>query len=228
MDWKINHTGSIKGRFTPPADKSITHRAIMFSAIAEGVSTIENYLVSADCVSTLNAFKNMGISAEVGRECVKIKGRGLRGLKAPAEIIDAGNSGTTVRLLSGILSGQEFFSKIIGDESLSRRPMKRIIEPLSKMGAVIKAKDSNYLPLEIEGSGGLQPIYYKSPVASAQVKSCVLLAGLYASGKTSVLEPLKSRDHTERMLKAYGADIAVDGLEVSVKAANKLCAQNIG
>lgn len=224
---KINKISKLKGTIIVPADKSITHRAIMLSSIASGKSYINNYLSSDDCFMTVNAFKSMGVNVEDKGTSLIIEGVGINGLKKPSTDIYAGNSGTTTRLLSGILSGQNFMSVITGDESLSKRPMKRIIEPLSLMGADIKAQDNNFLPLSINATGNLKSINYKSPVASAQVKSCILFAGLYADDITTVTEPIKSRDHSERMLKAFGADVCVDGLSVSIKQCDRLYCQSI-
>ncbi len=199
----------------PPPDKSISHRAVIISCLSEGRSRIENFLRAEDTVRTLNAFRQMGIDvADKGKEII-INGKGLNGLKGPRNRIDCGNSGTTMRLLCGVLAGQSFPSKLTGDASLLRRPMQRVISPLSEMGALIKSEEGGYPPLEIK-PGELKPIQYKSPLASAQVKSSILLAGLYCHGVTSVNEPEKSRDHTERMLKAAGVNIEIKGLKVSV------------
>ncbi|MDD5021364.1 MAG: 3-phosphoshikimate 1-carboxyvinyltransferase [Endomicrobiaceae bacterium] len=224
---KIDQVNKLEGTIIVPSDKSITHRAIMLSSLAQGTSYIYNYLNSADCMSTMNAFKSMNVDIIKEDKKLIINGVGLYGLKKPKQNIDAGNSGTTTRLLSGILAGQNFSSNIIGDESLSLRPMKRIIEPLKQMGVNILAKNDNYLPLAINPTGNLKSIDYTSKVASAQVKSCVLFAGLYAEGITKFTEPEKSRDHTERMLKAYGANVVENGLTVSVSKCDKLIAQNI-
>ncbi|MBN1822950.1 MAG: 3-phosphoshikimate 1-carboxyvinyltransferase [Endomicrobiales bacterium] len=222
MNWAINPVSKLAGTIEVQPDKSITHRAIMIASIAEGDSAIKNYLPADDCMRTLGAFEKMGIKADREARVLRIKGAGLRGLKKPAGAIDAGNSGTTVRLMSGILAGQNFSSEFVGDESLSRRPMKRIIEPLSKMGAKIESKDGNYLPLRMTGAGNLKSIEYSSDIASAQVKSCVLFAGMYASGTTTFTEPEKSRDHTERMLKVSGAKIIETGLAVQIEGPAKL------
>lgn len=222
MDWKITPASKLFGETVAPADKSITHRAIMFAAIAEGESVIENYLPAEDCMSTVKAFQSMGVVIDRAPYTLSVNGVGLKGLKAPAGMIDAGNSGTTVRLLSGILAGQNFTATITGDESLKRRPMKRIMEPLGRMGVIVQARDGNFLPLEITGTPQVQPLEFDSPIASAQVKSCVLLAGMHADGITSFTEPIRSRDHTERMLAAAGADIRVDGLRVSIKGPSRL------
>jgi len=223
----LNKANKLEGTITVPADKSITHRAIMFASLADGVSYINNYLPSQDCLTTLNIFRQMGVDIEQTDTTLKIRGAGLFGLKKFNKPFNANNSGTTTRLLSGILAGQNFSSEIIGDESLSLRPMKRVIIPLRQMGAEISAKDDNYLPIKINSSKNLKAINYNSSIASAQVKSCVLLAGLYADGQTVYTEPEKSRDHTETMLKAFGANIFVDNLTVSIKKCNKLFAQEI-
>ena len=194
----------------------------MLAAIAEGESVIENYLSSEDCLNTLRAFKAMGIAVDRSPGRLIITGRGINGLKAPAKPIDAGNSGTTVRLLCGILAGQGFSATFTGDESLSRRPMKRIMEPLRRMGCTFTARDNDFLPLTITGNPHLKALEWKSEIASAQVKSALLLAGLQARGLTSVTEPVKSRDHTERMLAAQGALITDKGLTVSIEGPARL------
>jgi 3-phosphoshikimate 1-carboxyvinyltransferase len=217
MDWIIKPTAKLQGIVFTPADKSITHRAIMFASLAGGESVIENYLPAEDCLRTLKAFEDMGVKIDKTPTRLRVRGVGLKGLRAPVAPIDAGNSGTTVRLLSGILAGQNFSTTITGDESLSRRPMNRIIEPLTKMGARLTARDGNFLPLEIQGNPDLRPVLYVSPVPSAQVKSCVILAGIQAKGVTSFQEPAKSRDHTERMLAAQGADITAGKFAITVR-----------
>ena len=217
----------LSGEITPPADKSITHRAIMLSALAEGESIIENYLNADDCMRTVSAFEQLGIKIEQTPKVLKVYGEGLNGLKTPSSVIDAGNSGTTARLIAGVLAGQNILTQITGDESLSLRPMKRIIEPLRKMGAKIIAKEDNFLPMQIKGNPDLEPIYYESPVSSAQVKSCVLLAGIQAKGVTRFSEPVKSRDHTERMLKARGVDLRFDKTAVSIIGPAELKPMNI-
>ena len=224
---KINKVSKLNGTIVVPADKSITHRAIMLSALADGKSVIDNYLKSDDCLMTLNAFKQMGVQIEQKENSLIIEGAGINGLKNPVKEIYAGNSGTTTRLLSGVLAGQKFSSTISGDASLSKRPMKRVIEPLSLMGVDIVAKENNFLPMTITPGENLKAINYISPVASAQVKSCILFAGLYADGITTVAEPIKSRDHSERMFKTFGADITVNDLSVSVKKCDKLYSQKI-
>ena len=224
---KINKVSKLNGTIVVPADKSITHRAIMLSSLATGKSYINNYLKSDDCLMTMNAFKQMGVNIEQKENSLIITGAGINGLKNPVKELYAGNSGTTTRLLSGVLAGQNFSSTITGDESLSKRPMKRVIEPLSLMGADINAKENNFLPMTINANGTLKSINYTSPVASAQVKSCILFAGLYADGTTTVIEPIKSRDHSERMFKTFGANIVVDGLKVSVNRCDKLYSQEV-
>ena len=197
----------LKGRVTVPGDKSISHRCIMFGSIADGVTEVRNFLEGADCLATIRCFRSMGIEIEEKNTTVIVHGKGLHGLSAPDSILDVGNSGTTTRLLSGILAGQPFESKLSGDESLNSRPMKRIMDPLTQMGAHISSILRNgCAPLYIAPST-IHGIHYDSPVASAQVKSCILLAGLYAEGETSVTEPSLSRNHTELMLREFGADI---------------------
>lgn len=197
----------LRGTVSVPGDKSISHRCVMFGSIADGTTEIHNFLPGADCLATIQCFRTLGIEIEQKDSTVTVHGKGLHGLSAPSHILDVGNSGTTTRLLSGILAGQPFESKLSGDESLNSRPMKRIIDPLTQMGANISSILRNgCAPLYIAPSR-LHGIHYDSPVASAQVKSCILLAGLYAEGETSVTEPGLSRNHTELMLREFGADI---------------------
>ncbi|MCE5194079.1 MAG: 3-phosphoshikimate 1-carboxyvinyltransferase [Nitrospiraceae bacterium] len=213
----LKKVSSFKGEITTPPDKSISHRAIMISAISDGRSRIKNFLRAEDTLSTLNAFKKLGIDISEIKDEIIINSRGFRGLKESADIIDCGNSGTTIRLLSGILAGNSFISTLTGDASLRKRPMARVIKPLREMGADITAQaDDIYPPIVIRG-GKLHSIDYQMPIASAQVKSSILFAGLYASGETSITEPIRSRDHTERMLKTAGADIKVSGLNVKIR-----------
>lgn len=201
-----NITG-LRGEISVPGDKSISHRCVMFGSIAKGTTEIQHFLHGADCLATIGCFRRMGIEISCSAGTVTVYGKGLHGLTAPEEILDVGNSGTTTRLMAGILAGQSFDSKLSGDESLNSRPMSRIMEPLSKMGANISSILRNdCAPLYIT-KGTLSGIHYESPVASAQVKSCILLAGLYAEGRTSVTEPSLSRNHTELMLREFGADI---------------------
>lgn len=223
----------LKGRVTVPGDKSISHRCIMFGSIADGVTEVRNFLEGADCLATIRCFRSMGIEIEEKDTTVIVHGKGLHGLSAPDSILDVGNSGTTTRLLSGILAGQPFESKLSGDESLNSRPMKRIMDPLTQMGAHISSILRNgCAPLYIAPSA-LHGIHYDSPVASAQVKSCILLAGLYAEGETSVTEPSLSRNHTELMLREFGADIrtthALNSTEAtaSIRPCGRLFGQKI-
>ncbi len=218
---------------TVPGDKSISHRSIMFGSIADGTTEVHNFLKGADCLATIRCFRTLGIDIGENDSTVTIHGKGLHGLAAPSDILDVGNSGTTTRLLSGILAGQTFDSKLSGDESLNSRPMKRIIDPLTQMGAHISSILRNgCAPLYIT-PGRLHGIHYTSPVASAQVKSCVLLAGLYAEGETSVTEPSLSRNHTELMLKEFGADVhtfhALDSTKSTavIQPCPQLCGQKI-
>ena len=223
----IKRANSMKGELTVPGDKSISHRGIMFGAIAEGTTELEGFLDGADCRSTISCFRQMGIEISQDHDRVQIHGKGLYGLRQPKDMLDAGNSGTTVRLISGILAGQPFTTQLTGDASIQKRPMKRIMTPLSLMGASIRSLAGNdCAPLEIHG-GSLVPIHYDSPVASAQVKSCVLLAGLYAEGQTSVTEPVPSRDHTERMLSGFGAEIISRERTATVTGHPRLIGQHI-
>ncbi len=195
----------LKGEVSIPGDKSISHRSIMLGSIAQGTTEITHFLKGADCLSTMNCFRKMGVEIEEKSDCILVHGKGLWGLTSPDEVLDVGNSGTTTRLLSGILSGQKFPCTLSGDESLNSRPMARIMTPLNNMGADIKSLNhNNCAPLCIN-PGTLHGIHYQSPVASAQVKSAILLAGLYADSETSVTEPALSRNHTELMLQNFGA-----------------------
>ena len=201
----------LTGEVTVPGDKSISHRGIMLGAIAKGTTSITNFLKGADCLSTIACFRKMGIEIEEKGKEILVHGKGLHGLQAPDGILDAGNSGTTTRLISGILAGQNFSCELTGDASIQKRPMKRIITPLSLMGANIESMRGNdCAPLRIHGTS-LKGIHYDSPVASAQVKSCILFAGMYADQKTSVTEPYLSRNHSELMLGSFGADIHTEG-----------------
>lgn len=219
---EINRARRFKGEFSPPPDKSISHRAVILSSIAKGKGVVRNVLRAEDTQSTIKALRAVGTDIKDEGDRLIIRGNGLRGLTEPADIIDCGNSGTTIRLLPGILAGNPFFSVLTGDDSLRTRPMARVIEPLAMMGADIRARSHDrFPPIAIRG-GGLRAIEYSMPVASAQVKSCLLLAGLYSEGETVITEPAKSRDHTERMLAAFGADVKVDGLKVSVRGGREL------
>ena len=205
----------VAGTLSLPGDKSISHRYAMLAALASGRSVLSNYSTGADCASTLACLRSLGVPWERKGNQVEIEGRGLQGLSAPRAPLDAGNSGSTIRMLSGILAGQPFESVVQGDDSLSKRPMRRIMTPLQLMGAEIGARDGQFPPLVIHGRA-LEPIRYELPVASAQVKSCVLLAGLYARGLTEVVEPVETRNHTEIALRRCGADIRVNGSSISV------------
>ncbi|HXX56521.1 MAG TPA: 3-phosphoshikimate 1-carboxyvinyltransferase [Thermodesulfovibrionales bacterium] len=213
----------LRGEIIPPFDKSVSHRAVLFASLAEGKSTVRNFLRAADPLSTVRALKMLGVEmGEAASGELVIQGKGLYGLKESPDVLDCGNSGTTMRLLSGILSGNPFFSVLTGDDSLRQRPMARVIEPLKEMHADISGRGNDrYAPIAIRGKA-LKPVDYTMPVASAQVKSCLVLAGLYADGITSVKEPYKSRDHTERMLGAMGADIDVAGLTVKIRGGSRL------
>lgn len=225
---RIKPANSLKGEVRVPGDKSISHRAVILASISDGKSRIRGFLPADDTLMTCRAFESMGISMESSeKEELIVYGKGLGGLSEPEDILDLGNSGTSMRLLAGLLSGQGFFSVLTGDESLRKRPMKRVTAPLISMGAEINGRDNgSFAPLAIKGKS-LKPIYYESPVPSAQVKSSILLAGLYAEGETKVKEPRKSRDHTERMLKTFGAKLEEFDLTVSIKGKPNLKAQEI-
>lgn len=224
---KFKRINGLKGEVTIPGDKSISHRAIMFGSIAEGLTEVTNFLEGADCLSTISCFQKMGVNIERNGSHILVHGNGLHGLKKPEEMLDVGNSGTTTRLISGILSGQDFTVTLNGDESIQRRPMKRIITPLSMMGAQIESmKDNGCAPLKIQGAK-LHGIHYDSPVASAQVKSAILLAGLYAEGATSVKEPSVSRNHTEIMLNYFGANVKTVDTTATIQPAENLFGQKV-
>jgi 3-phosphoshikimate 1-carboxyvinyltransferase len=228
LDLQVKQASALRGTVAVPGDKSISHRAVMLGALAEGETVIDNFLPAEDCLSTIRCLKELGVAVqgpEDGR--VRVTGRGLYGLVEPEEVLDAGNSGTTMRLLLGILAGQPFLSVITGDASLRRRPMARVTGPLIQMGArIIGRRDNSLAPLAVRG-GNVKPIVFFSPVASAQVKSAILLAGLYAGGETSVTEPCRSRDHTERMLGFFGAQVGVTGTTVLLKGRPRLTAKSI-
>ena len=213
---EIKKLTNLHGELTVPGDKSISHRAVMFGSLAKGTTKITHFLEGADCLSTISCFRKMGIDIENNNGEILVHGKGLHGLSVPADILDVGNSGTTTRLISGILAGQNFVSELTGDDSIQSRPMKRIMTPLLSMGADITSiKGNNCVPLRITGHP-LKAIHYDSPVASAQVKSCVLLAGMYADGITSVTEPFLSRNHTEIMLNYFGAKVTSEGTTASI------------
>ncbi|WP_418745760.1 3-phosphoshikimate 1-carboxyvinyltransferase [Frisingicoccus sp.] len=224
---KIKRIKGLKGRVSIPGDKSISHRSVMLGSIAEGTTEVHNFLQGADCLSSIACFRQMGIDIENNGDIVRIHGRGLHGLKRPESTLDTGNSGTTTRLMSGILAGQNFDCVINGDASIQSRPMRRIMTPLSLMGASIESlRGNDCAPLKITGQK-LHGIHYDSPVSSAQVKSAILLAGLYADGETSVTEPVLSRNHTELMLGACGGDIRSEGTTATLRPVNRLEAQKI-
>lgn len=218
---------SLKGELTIPGDKSISHRAIMFGSISNGISEITNFLQGADCLSTISCFQKLGIQIENTSEKILIYGKGLQGLSAPKDILDVGNSGTTIRLISGILAAQEFDTTLTGDHSIQKRPMKRIMDPLSLMGAQMQSlKNNGCAPISITGSR-LKAIHYQSNIASAQVKSAILLAGLYADGPTSVTEPYLSRNHSEIMLQFFGAELTTSNTTVTVRPLPELRGQKV-
>ena len=224
-DLIIQASRGLTGDMALPGDKSISHRAVMLSAIAEGETTITGFLTGEDTLNTAKAIQKMGIQVEgLGTDRLMVRGKGLDGLSEPTGVLDLGNSGTGMRLLAGLLAGQHFFSVLTGDQYLVKRPMGRIVEPLRQMGARIDGRSNGKLaPLSIRGGGSrLEAFDYVSPIASAQVKSAVLLAGLYASGETSVKEPAKSRDHTERMFRFFGVEVSEQGLRVSLRGRQTL------
>ncbi|MFJ7975300.1 3-phosphoshikimate 1-carboxyvinyltransferase [Peribacillus sp. NPDC096379] len=208
---------SLKGTLSIPGDKSISHRSIMFGALAEGVTKIENFLPGADCISTIDCFSKLGVSIQQNGDRVEVIGKGFSGLKAPSEVLDVGNSGTTIRLMLGILAGQAFQAELIGDDSIGKRPMTRVVNPLKQMGADIEGRNNGeFTPLSVNGTE-LKGIRYELPVASAQVKSAIILAGLQAKGTTTIVEPEKTRDHTERMIVQFGGKVERKGNEISVE-----------
>ena len=224
---EIKKLTNLHGEITVPGDKSISHRAVMFGSLAKGTTRIIHFLEGADCLSTISCFRKMGIDIENNNGEILVHGTGLRGLSSPTDILDVGNSGTTTRLISGILAGQNFVSELTGDNSIQSRPMKRIMTPLLSMGADITSiKGNNCVPLRIAGHP-LKAIHYDSPVASAQVKSCVLLAGMYSDGVTSVTEPVLSRNHTEIMLNYFGAQVTSEGTTASIVPEPSLHAREI-
>ena len=223
----IKPAASVQGEITVPGDKSISHRSIMLGAIANGTTSVRGFLRGGDNMATMGAFRSMGVQIDDDGETVVIHGRGLHGLNEPGDVIDCGNSGTTIRLITGLLAGQSFFSVVTGDQYLRKRPMKRVVEPLTRMGARILGRNQGSLaPLAISG-GALNAIGYESPVSSAQVKSAIMLAGLYADGETSVREPSLSRDHSERMFRLFGASLETFDSGVTVRGGVELQGQDI-
>lgn len=224
---EIKKQTRLRGELTVPGDKSISHRAVMFGSLAQGTTRITHFLEGADCLSTISCFRKMGVDIERNASEILVHGKGLHGLSAPSEILDVGNSGTTTRLISGILAGQSFTSELNGDASIQSRPMKRIMTPLQSMGAdIVSIKGNGCAPLRITGKS-LQAVHYQSPVASAQVKSCVLLAGMYADEITRVTEPVLSRNHTEIMLNYLGAKVTSQGTTASIEPEPLLKAREI-
>ena len=217
----------LRGCFELIGDKSMSHRAVMFSSISKGHNKISNFLMGEDCLSTIYCFRKMGVDIQINGKDVYVKGNGLYGLKRPEDTLYVGNSGTTIRLMMGILAGNKFDATLIGDDSIAKRPMKRVTDPLKLMGCNIEGNDdANYTPIKIYG-GNLNAIDYHMPVASAQVKSALILASLYANDTSFIHEKIKSRNHTEIMLKAFGADINIENLKISVKPVNELFSQDI-
>ena len=226
MSYPLTAAQSLRGDVTVPGDKSISHRAVMFGALADADTHITGFLMGEDCLSTISCFKKMGVSIDVSEQEVVVHGVGLHGLKAPDELLYTGNSGTTTRLLCGILAGQPFSSTVNGDASIQKRPMGRIMKPLREMGADISGKDGNLCPLTIHPAP-LHGIRYTMPVASAQLKSAILLAGLFADSPTTVVEPAPSRDHTERMLRGLGAQVVSNRTEITLTPPKTLHAVNV-
>lgn len=224
---EFTHRPSLTGRLEVPGDKSISHRAVMFGSIAEGTTTINHFLEGEDCLSTIDCFRKLGVTIEQKGTDVVVYGKGFGGLSAPKEVLDVGNSGTSIRLLLGLLSTLPFSLTFTGDESIAKRPMKRVVSPLRQMGARISGRDdANLVPLTVEGAT-LKGIEYELPVASAQVKSAILLAGLQADGETTVIEKERTRDHTEKMIQSFGGKVSVDGMRITVKGGQTLKGGNI-
>ncbi len=228
ITYKITPGSTINGHINIPGDKSISHRSIMFAALAEGKTTITGLLEGEDVLATLNAFREMGVNIDKkDAGILEITGSGLYGLHAPKQSLYLGNAGTAMRLMAGLMAAQSFNTHLIGDDSLTQRPMDRVIKPLTEMGAVISGRDKQYPPLNIAGNQQLSGIQYTLPVPSAQVKSCLLLAGVYAKGETTITEPETTRDHTEKMLQAFGYPVTVAPNKISLTGGGKLTATNI-
>lgn len=218
---------SLSGEINIPGDKSISHRAVMFGAIANGTTTVTNFLLGDDCLSTISCFRKLGVVIEQDVNTVTVYGKGLEGLTESSDILDVGNSGTTIRLLMGILAGRPFHNVLVGDHSIGRRPMTRVVKPLSLMGAKIDGKKhGEFTPISIRG-GELTGMEYTLPVASAQVKSSILFAGLQAEGTTTIHEPAKTRDHTERMIRQFGGKVESEGLTVKINGGQTLTASHV-
>ena len=228
LTFEVAGHGPLCGQLRVPGDKSISHRSVMFGALADGVSEVSGFLEGEDTLATLRAFQAMGVTVERPRVgCLTIHGVGLQGLQSPREALDLGNSGTSMRLMTGLLAGQAFDTVLVGDASLSQRPMRRVIDPLTRMGAVIEATATGTAPLRVRGGQHLHAIDYPMPMASAQVKSALLLAGLYAAGRTTVAEPAATRDHTERMLMGFGYAVERHGASVQITGGGSLRATRI-
>ena len=230
-DVMVHPSPRVRGQVRPPGDKSISHRYALLAAIADGTSTIRGYSTGADCASTLACLRALGVTVDqTGRDAtglqLAINGRGLQGLREPSSVLDAGNSGSTMRMLAGVLAAHPFAAAMTGDDSLRRRPMRRIITPLERMGATIESVEGRP-PLTIHGTSALQPIDFAPEVPSAQVKSAVLLAGLQTTGTTRVVEPLPTRDHTERALQAFGVEISVDGRAITLRGGQRVTARTL-
>jgi 3-phosphoshikimate 1-carboxyvinyltransferase len=218
----FHNVHKLAGKINIPGDKSISHRSVMFGAIANGTTTVTNFLKGEDCLSTISCFKELGVKIEEQGDTLVIEGKGWEHLTEPENVLNVGNSGTTIRLMLGLLSGRSFHSTFVGDESIAKRPMKRVILPLREMGAIIDGRKNGELtPISLRG-GGLKPISYVLPVASAQVKSSLILAGLQAEGTTTIIEPARTRDHTERMIRQFGGQINTDGLTIKVTGPQEL------
>lgn len=225
---KLVQAEALKGSIRVPADKSISHRSIMFGALAEGQTTVKNFLRAEDCLSTLNAFKALGVPIEDDGKTITIQGRGFKGLKAVDSPIDIGNSGTTIRLMMGILSGTNFETTLFGDDSLSKRPMNRVMLPLREMNAQMHGKEnSEFPPITIQGTANLVPIEYQMPVASAQVKSAIIFAAMQAQGTSTIIEKEVSRNHTEEMIRQFGGEITVSDKEIKITGPQKLIGQDV-
>jgi 3-phosphoshikimate 1-carboxyvinyltransferase len=219
--------GSVSGSFRVPGDKSISHRSIILSSIAQGTTRVSGFLEGEDSLNTLNAFRAMGVPIERDASQILVKGVGLHGLQKPDGFLQMGNSGTAMRLMLGLLAGQTFDSTLVGDDSLSKRPMNRVIRPLQEMNANIESQPGGMAPLQVHAQSNLQAIRYEMPIASAQVKSCIMLAALYAEGETTIIETSPSRDHTERMLKGFGCELVNSDLQITLRGKQTLYATDI-
>ncbi|MBC2303749.1 3-phosphoshikimate 1-carboxyvinyltransferase [Listeria booriae] len=222
----VTNKQGLNGTIRVPGDKSISHRSIMFGALANGTTTVSNFLKGEDCLSTIGVFRALGVRIEEFPDKIVVHGTGWDGLKRPDETLDVGNSGTTIRLMLGILAGRPFDATLEGDASIAKRPMGRVMLPLREMGAIFEAKDANFAPVKVIGTK-LQPMTYTLPVASAQVKSAIIFAALQADGKTTIIEKEKTRDHTEQMIRQFGGAITTDGLTIRVNGGQEFQGQNV-